>query len=107
MVLLHGLGCKWDEKEEEEEKEEAAHPLQCLEGDTGCQRDNNVVGSHGRTDLLQDPRQDVGFGGQEDQGALLQHLQVAVGGPAPRLLSPNRERCHHLASVTPKIPMGK
>lgn len=40
VVLLHELGCKWDEKEkeeEEEEEEEAAHPLQCLEGDTSRQ----------------------------------------------------------------------
>lgn len=100
-VLLHGPGCKWKEEEEK------AHPLQCLEGDASHQRDNDVVGSHSGTDLLQDARQDVGFGGQEDQGALLQHLQVAVRGPAARLLPVGRERCHSPAPPTPSTPHGQ
>jgi len=63
-----------------------------------------VVGSHSRTDLLQDARQDVGFGGQEDQGALLQHLKVAVRGPAARLLLTAREGVSQPGTPHPQHP---
>lgn len=85
------------------EKEKKAHPLQCLEGDTSCHRDNNVVGSHSWTDLLQDTWQDVWFGGQEDQGSVLKYFQVAVRGPAARLLPMGQERCHSPMPPTPGI----
>ena len=96
----------------------AAHLLQGAQGHPGGYGHQDVLSSDSRSHLHQHSWKDVGLGGEEDEGAAVQHLRVGVGGLAAHGLQqgrrgqacqrassrPQHPRCRRLYSQWPDHP---